>query len=142
MSARGTPPMRAVAMNLAAGGACGVLRALLTGATAVRRRQLPDLSMPNLGYTAQALPCRNLGHGLSSARCSKAAPISGSSSCARPGGYAPLAKGATRLALNLRSDLEPGHPIRAAGRERPRLGVEIVLEVDPDGYYWRLTSRR
>src|SRR5207237_7291806 len=57
----GHAPMRAVAKNLAAGGACGVLRALLTGATAVRRRQLPDLSTPNLGYTAQALPCRNLG---------------------------------------------------------------------------------
>ena len=93
----------------------------------------------------------------------------------RPGGYTPLAKGSVRIALNLRSDLDEGHPIRRAAHERPGQGVEIVLEVDdieamyhhvvsekwprsadlsqqpwgltdfrvldPDGYYWRVTSR-
>jgi lactoylglutathione lyase len=93
----------------------------------------------------------------------------------RPGGYTPLAKGAVRLALNLRSDLEEHHPMRPRTHERPGRGVEIVLEVDdvesayrhvvsqawprsaelrrqpwgltdfrlldPDGYYWRVTSR-
>lgn len=94
----------------------------------------------------------------------------------RPGGYTPLTKGSVRIALNLRSDLDAGHPIRPTAHERPGLGVEIVLEVDdvegmyqhvvseewpraaelkrqpweltdfrvldPDGYYWRVTSRR
>lgn len=93
----------------------------------------------------------------------------------RPGGYTPLVKGSVRVALNRRSDLEDGHPIRLATHERPGRGVEIVLEVDdieasyrhvvaehwprsaeltrqpwgltdfrvvdPDGYYWRVTSR-
>jgi len=93
----------------------------------------------------------------------------------RPGGYTPLAKGSVRIALNLRSDLDENHPIRAAAHERAGRGVEIVLEVgdieatsqhvvsekwprsaelrrqpwgltdfrvsDPDGYYWRVTSR-
>jgi len=93
----------------------------------------------------------------------------------RPGGYTPLAKGAVRIALNLRSDLDADHPIRVAADERPGRGVEIVLEVDdvdavyqhvrsegwprsaelrrqpwgltdfrlldPDGHYWRVTSR-
>ena len=91
------------------------------------------------------------------------------------GGYAPLAKGSVRIALNPRSDLADDHPLRMAAGERPGLGVEIVLEVedivamhqrvvsqswplsgelsrqpwgltdfrvaDPDGYYWRVTSR-
>ena len=93
----------------------------------------------------------------------------------RPGGYTPLVRGSARIALNLQSELEPGHPLRAVGGERAGLGVEIVLEVDdveemhrhvvatgwprsaelqrrpwgltdfrvldPDGYYWRVTSR-
>ena len=93
----------------------------------------------------------------------------------RSGGYTPLARGSVRIALNLRSDLHEGHPIRLAAHERPGRGVEIVLEVDdieamyqhvvsekwprsaelmarpwgltdfrvldPDGYYWRVTSR-
>jgi uncharacterized glyoxalase superfamily protein PhnB len=93
----------------------------------------------------------------------------------RAGSYAPLARGSARMALNLLSDLDQGHPIRRAAHERPGLGVEIVLEVDdieamyrhvvaeawprsaelqrrpwgltdfrvldPDGYYWRVTSR-
>jgi lactoylglutathione lyase len=93
----------------------------------------------------------------------------------RPGGYTPLARGSVRIALNLRSDLEEGHPIQLTAHERPGRGVEIVLEVDdieaiyqhvvsekwprsaelaprpwgltdfrvvdPDGYYWRVTSR-
>ena len=93
----------------------------------------------------------------------------------RPGGYTPLARGSARVALNDRSDLEPGHPIRPEAGERRGLGVELVLEVDdveaahthvvaegwprsaelqrrpwgltdfrvvdPDGYYWRVTSR-
>lgn len=94
----------------------------------------------------------------------------------RAGDYAPLVKGAVHIALNPRSDLPDGHPLRMAAHERPGLGVEIVLEVDeigamhrqvvsqnwplsadlqrrpwgltdfrvsdPDGYYWRVTSRR
>jgi uncharacterized glyoxalase superfamily protein PhnB len=93
----------------------------------------------------------------------------------RAGGYTPLARGSARIALNLLSDLSESHPLRPGGRERPGLGVEIVLEVDavetmyqhvvserwprsaeltrqpwgltdfrvldPDGYYWRVTSR-
>ena len=93
----------------------------------------------------------------------------------RPGGYTPLAKGSARITLNLRSDLDEGHPIQLAAHERAGRGVEIVLEVDdvealyqhvvsenwplaaelrrqpwaltdfrvsdPDGYYWRVTSR-
>ena len=92
-----------------------------------------------------------------------------------PDGYTPLAKGAVRIALNLRSDLDEGRPIRRTAHEQPGQGVEIVLEVDdiesmyqhvvsekwprsaelghqpwgltdfrvldPDGYYWRVTSR-
>ena len=94
----------------------------------------------------------------------------------RPGGYIPLSRGAARIALNLRSELERDHPLRMTSAERAGLGVEIVLEVenvealyehvvserwpvsaalqrrpwgltdfrvsDPDGYYWRITSRR
>ena len=93
----------------------------------------------------------------------------------RPGGYTPLTNGAVQLALNRRSDLDDGHPLRLAPGDRPGRGVEIVLEVDdvertyrhvmaerwppaaevtrrpwgltdfrvtdPDGYYWRITSR-
>jgi lactoylglutathione lyase len=92
------------------------------------------------------------------------------------GDYVPLVQGSVRIALNLRSALPDGHPLRMTARERPGLGVEIVLEVDavgamcqhvvsqgwplaaelkpqpcgltdfrvsdPDGYYWRVTSRR
>ena len=93
-----------------------------------------------------------------------------------PGGYTPFDLSSVHLALNPRSDLPEGHPIRIGARERPGLGVEIVLEVDdvaalsqhvtaqrwplaaelqrrpwgltdfrvsdPDGYCWRVTSRR
>jgi catechol 2,3-dioxygenase-like lactoylglutathione lyase family enzyme len=48
----------------------------------------------------------------------------------QPGGYTPLEKGSVDLALNLRSDLPDGHPIRIGASERPGLGVESVLEVD------------
>jgi lactoylglutathione lyase len=93
----------------------------------------------------------------------------------RAGGYTPLSLGSVRIAVNLRSELDEGHPLRLAAGERPGRGVEIVLEVDdvqavyrgvvferwpraaelrrqpwgltdfrvldPDGYYWRVTSR-
>lgn len=48
----------------------------------------------------------------------------------RPGGYTPLTKGSARIALNLHSDLDEGHPIRLTAHGRPGGGVEIVLEVD------------
>jgi catechol 2,3-dioxygenase-like lactoylglutathione lyase family enzyme len=48
----------------------------------------------------------------------------------RPGGYTPLERESVHIALNLRSDLDHGHPIRPVGSERVGRGVEIVLEVD------------
>ena len=84
----------------------------------------------------------------------------------RPGGYTPLARGSARIALNLHSDLEASHPIRgvelvlevddveamyrhevserwprAAELERQPWGLTDFRLVDPDGYYWRVTSR-
>ena len=56
-------------------------------------------------------------------------------------GYSPLERDAVHLALNLRAELPREHPIQRDGDERLGGDVEIVLEVDGVGYYWRVTSR-
>ena len=61
----------------------------------------------------------------------------------RPGGYTPLARGSARIALNLRSELDEGHPIRPSIDERPGRAVEIVLEVDAiEAVYQHVVSEK
>jgi uncharacterized glyoxalase superfamily protein PhnB len=45
-------------------------------------------------------------------------------------GYTSLRNGDVRLALNHRSALTDNHPLQITKRERPGLGIEIVLEVE------------